>query len=409
MDPSVSPQSCHPSRPPHLQIPASSSTVDVRVIDTNTRLFLKPGLFYEPALPRVEGPNAPVYCFLVSHGDRHVVFDLGVRTDWEAYAPRVVQLVKATTRVTSCERDVAAVLDDYYHASSSSSSNGGEDHHRAAHLLLPSSAEVEAVVWSHSHFDHAGDPSRFPAHTQLVVGPGVRAASWPGYPTNPDALVLDSDAAGRVVREIKFREEEDGATAGDGGDGPPPLQVAGFDAFDYFGDGSFYLLDAPGHAAGHMCALARTTADPLSFVFMGADACHHPGVLRPSQHLPLPRPAEGDGSSETQEGEHQHLESHGGCFGDLLARIAAWKKTSDEPFYHLPRGPMFLDHEAAVETVAKIQELDAAGNVLVLLAHDDSLHGHLPLFPERVNHWQSLGLREDTRWLFCKELEDFKP
>lgn len=39
-----------------------------------------------------------------------------------------------------------------------------------------------------------------------------------------------------------------------------------------FGDGSFYLLEAPGHATGHMCGLARTTADPPLFVFMGADA-----------------------------------------------------------------------------------------------------------------------------------------
>ncbi|KUI60955.1 hypothetical protein VP1G_08125 [Cytospora mali] len=70
---------------------------------------------------------------------------------------------------------------------------------------------------------------------------------------------------------------------------------------------------------------------------------------------------------------------------------------------------MFADHDSAMDTVAKIQELDAAGNVLVLLAHDDSLGGRLPLFPERVNDWQSQRLCESTRWLFLKELGHAEP
>lgn len=350
-----------------IQIPAHSAypSSNCIYIQSDTRLYLKPGLFWEPELNGFDGPNAPIYCFLISHGDRHVVFDLGVRTDWENYAPRIVQLIKASTRVTSCERDVASVLDD---------DNSG---------LGIRSSDIEAVVWSHSHFDHAGDPSRFPPSTQLVVGPGVKASSWPGYPSNPDGTVLDSDAADRIVREIDF--------------GSTDLRVGPFNAFDYFSDGSFYLLDAPGHATGHMCALARTTADPPSFVFMGADACHHPGVLRPSQYLPLPQPT-----------PSEHLNSYGGCPGDLLMQLGTWK-SPNEPFFEVARGPLFPDHPAAMETVAKILELDAADNVLVLLAHDDSLEGRLPLFPERVNGWQTQGLREETRWLFCRELEHVKP
>ncbi|KAI9648457.1 hypothetical protein NHQ30_003091 [Ciborinia camelliae] len=322
---------------------------------------MKPGLFYEPILPGFDGPNAPIYCFLVSHNDRHVVFDLGVRIDWENYAPRIVQLIKATTQVTTCDKDVASVLDD---------DDSG---------LGIRSSDIEAIVWSHSHFDHAGDPSRFPPSTQLVVGPGVKASSWPGYPSNPDGVVLDSDAAGREVREISF------SSTG--------LRVGPFDAFDYFSDGSFYLLDAPGHSPGHICALARTTADPPTFVFMGADACHHPGVLRPTKYLPLPKPT----SSE-------HLNGYGACPGDLLMQLWKWKSPC-EPFFNVAPGLVCYDHADAIKTVAKIQELDAAGNVLVLLAHDDSLDEFLPLFPKRVNDWQAQGLRESTRWLFCKELK----
>jgi glyoxylase-like metal-dependent hydrolase (beta-lactamase superfamily II) len=345
---------CHFASPFSIQL--------TELVHRNTRLYLKPGIFWEPILEGFEGPHAPVYCFLVSHGDRHIVFDLGVRTDWENLAPRIVQLVKATTQVTSNDRDIASVLDD---------DNSG---------LGIRSSDIEAIVWSHSHFDHAGDPSRFPSSTQLVVGPGVKASSWPGYPSNPDGVVLDSDATGREVREISFESD---------------LRIGRFDAFDYFGDGSFYLLDAPGHATGHICGLARTTADPPTFVFMGADSCHHPGVLRPTSHLPLPNP--------TMKPSH----SYGGCPGDLLTKLKSWQDPQ-KPFFHVARGPLFPDHDAAVDTVSKIQELDAADNVLVLLAHDDSLGGHLPLFPKLLNGWKGWNLQEDTRWEFCKELENVK-
>jgi hypothetical protein len=85
---------------------------------------------------------------------------------------------------------------------------------------------------SHSHFDHTGDPSTFPASTKLVVGPGTQAHCRPGYPLNLDALVLEKAFLGREVMEIEY--PEDG------------LSINGMKAFDYFGDGSFYLLDAPG-------------------------------------------------------------------------------------------------------------------------------------------------------------------
>ncbi|PIG81788.1 hypothetical protein AARAC_011840 [Aspergillus arachidicola] len=318
--------------PPFHQIPASCSTVDVRVIDTNTRLYLKPGIFYEPAIPS-QGRACPP----------------------TASSSRTAIATLFLTWV-----DVASVLD--------SDTSG----------LNIRSSDIEAIVWSHNHFDHTGDPSRFPTSTQLIVGPGVKKGSWPGYPSRPDGTVLDSDAVGREIREINFDNTG--------------LRIGRFDAFDYFGDGSFYLLDAPGHSAGHMCALARTTAYPPSFVFMGADACHHPGVLRPSQYLPLPRPLSGG-----------DLVGCGGCPGNLLMQLASWKSPS-EPFYHLARGQFFPDYAAAMETVAKIQELDAAGNVLVLLAHDNSLEEHLPLFPQLVNDWLVQGLRDTTIWSFCKEI-----
>ncbi|KAI2465126.1 hypothetical protein F4781DRAFT_425033 [Annulohypoxylon bovei var. microspora] len=346
-----------PKPPPSLQIPDSSYTVDVRVIDTGTLLHLNPSLFWQPAIDGFTGLHAPIYCFLVSHGSQHVIFDLGVRTDWENYAPKIVSIIKATTTVTPGS-DVPSILDG--------DTSG----------LGIRSADVGAVIWSHSHFDHVGDVSKFPPTTDLIVGPGVRSASWPGWPTNPDAAVLDSDAEGRVVREVSFE-------AG--------LKIGRFDAMDFFGDGSFYLLDAPGHALGHLCALARTTAHEPTFVFMGADACHHPGLLRQSNYLPLP----------SVTALTRVLASQLQCPGELLQQLT----NPDEPSFTVaPR--MFPDHDAAMDTVQKIQELDAVDNCLVLIAHDLSLRDKIPLFPETINSWKASEVKTDTRWLFCN---DFMP
>lgn len=194
--------------------------------------------------------------------------------------------------------------------------------------------------------------------------------------------MLDSDiAGGRVVREISFDQK---------------LEFGRFDAFDFFGDGSFYLLDAPGHAVGHICAVARTTTSPSSFVFMGADACHHPGALRPTEYLPLPTspPIPPPPSSNTT--------NLGTCPGSLLQRLTI-AQSATKPFFTVAQGPLFPDHEAAMDTVQKIQQLDALDNVFVLIAHDLSLRDRIPLFPERINGWEERDLGGKTRWVFCGE------
>lgn len=46
---------------------------------------------------------------------------------------------------------------------------------------------------------------------------------------------------------------------------------------DFFGDGSLYLVDAPGHLQGHLNMLART--GPGKWVYLGGDACHDRRIL----------------------------------------------------------------------------------------------------------------------------------
>lgn len=282
-----------------------------------------------------------------------MLFDLGVRKDWENYSPSMVSLIQSISEVRS-PTNISEILD------ANSKSTG------------ITSRDIEAVIWSHQHFDHIGDVTTFPPSTELVVGPGVRDLCVPGYPTKPDAMMLEADLTGRCVREASFDQE--------------CLWIGRFKAYDFFGDGSFYLLDAPGHCPGHLCGFARVTSSEdstsSSFIFMGADACHHAGILRPTKNHPLP-------SSFPVDIMRIHREIR--------------PNSLHEPFF-VQSQKLFPHYEQAVETVRNIQDLDALENVFVILAHDGSLQEHLTFFPERINDWEVNGVKDRTRWLFCENL-----
>ncbi|KAL8785500.1 MAG: hypothetical protein Q9213_003326 [Squamulea squamosa] len=348
-----------PKAAPLLDIPPSNSTVTVRVIDSTTRLEINPDIFWRPKIQGLKPIQAPIFCFLISNGDQHVLFDLGVRRDWENYAPDTVRLIKATTTVQT-EKNISEILD--------SDTSG----------LGITSADISAIIWSHSHFDHIGDPSTFPQTTTLVVGPGFKAHCQPAYPSNPSSAILDSDTRGRPVREIGFQNDN------------PGLYAGRFPAIDFFGDGSFYLLDAPGHAIGHICGLARVTSSPDSFIFMGADACHHAGLLRPNEYMPLP-------CSIQPPRVHESLRN--GC----RTGTRGLQRPSNEPFF-MPSERAFPAQAEAKETLQKIMDLDAQENVFVVLAHDTSLEGQIELYPKPANKWMDKGWKLRTRWISCEEL-----
>ncbi|KAI9934664.1 hypothetical protein MW887_000281 [Aspergillus wentii] len=176
------------------------------------------------------------------------------------------------------------------------------------------------------------------------------------------------------------------------------MNIAGFGAFDYFGDGSFYLLDTPGHATGHLCGLARTTQD--TFIFMGGDIAHHCGEFRPSNHHPIPSklfPNPLDLSSVLP------------CPGSLFTSIHPDGR-SDTPYYRIgtwPDGSTAADDlQEAEKSLKKLEVYDAkADQVFVILAHDPAMRGVIDFFPSDVNRWREKGWGEKTRWAF---LRDFK-
>ncbi|KZP20337.1 Metallo-hydrolase/oxidoreductase [Athelia psychrophila] len=111
-------------------------------------------------------------------------------------------------------------------------------------------------------------------------------------------------------------------------------------AVDYFKDGSLYLVDAPGHYPGHLNALARI--GPNQFVLLAADCCHHRLCFAPGERL-------------------VSRESH-------------------------------VDIEVAQTTLESVKAMHKAKNVVVLLAHDDTLLHELGderLFPSPLNAWAS--------------------
>lgn len=190
----------------------------------------------------------------------------------------------------------------------------------------------------------------------------------------------------------------------------PHFKIGQFHAHDYFGDGSFYLLDVPGHAIGHMCGLARTTS--TSFILLGADACHFTGSLRPSPYVPLPETLD-----STAFGLDAIFPSHCPCtlFGDCHpGQSEDSKRTTSYYTASKAAGSAYVDPYVANQSIGSMKEFDANPDVFVCLAHDPGLFEVLPLLntstKNYINDWQSRGYKEKTRWRFLNELpRDGKP
>lgn len=216
--------------------------------------------------------------------------------------------------------------------------------------------------------------SIFPTSTELVVGPGFSEKWSPGFPAKPDAPVREEDLAGRRVREISFGRGEPRA-------GP-------FPAHDFFGDGSFYLLDAPGHCLAHIVGLARTSTSPDTFIMMGGDLVHHGAELRPSPHTPIP-------DSLPQEGVSRQS---GTRFREMNVRRG---RRADQPFIE---PALFEDEHLSTQTIQRAQVADAQDNVWFVFAHDTSLSGSVDLFPQTANAWKEKGWKERVEWKFLGDL-----
>ncbi|KAF8208864.1 hypothetical protein K438DRAFT_1813029 [Mycena galopus ATCC 62051] len=344
-----------------LGIPAADATVSIKafnVVDDIASVVVPAGMFMEPVPAGREVLHAPVFVFLVEHvaTGRRVVFDLGPRKDQENMAPPIAELFKSGHFAMSIDRDVTEQLID----------DGVE---------LES---ISAVIWSHAHFDHTGDMSKFPASTELVISSSTNAVS---YTVDPKSHLVESDLAGRKFVLLNFEDS--------------PLKIGGFKALDFFRDGSFYVLDVPGHLAGHVCALARVT--PTSFVLLGGDGCHHAGMLRPTAKLHRHFPCPGALLASTRRSvsaAHFPAPDAESEF-DLAACTKPMLDVADEGSYE--------DKPTARSSIARMGDFDANSDVFVALAHDETLVDVVGPFPVLLNAWQEKGWKDRVTWAFLDQ------
>ncbi|QKX63861.1 uncharacterized protein TRUGW13939_11032 [Talaromyces rugulosus] len=362
--------------PPPLNIPASLAVCDLWAVDAACEIVVSTTSLMQPEIKGHEKLNLPTFVFYIYNArlDKRVLFDNGSRKDWWNLPPAVLHGITSKGVLgLDVKDDVFDILQD------SKEKNVNAD-------------QVDAVVWSHFHYDHTGNIQRFPPSTKIIVGPGFTKEFLPGYPIRQDSPLHQSDfEGGRELVEIGFNK-----TSG--------LKIGKYDAHDYFGDGSFYLLNTPGHTVGHISALVRTT--PGTFVFLGGDISHFPGMYRPTKYVPMPLTLPLETKLDTPRLPVP-------CPCSLFTachpkNISGKEEEARSSTFYEPShdaSSWYDDPAEAVRSVEALKEFDANENVFVAIAHDPALREVVDLFPHgQMNDWKAKGWAQKSHWHFVNEL-----
>ncbi|PSN62658.1 hypothetical protein BS50DRAFT_532089 [Corynespora cassiicola Philippines] len=251
----------------------------------------------EPGKTLARTFDVPDYVFLIEHLATHTyyIFDLGMRKDLDNLPPLIRD--KIVPQFPCIPVSPVDLLNEY-----------GSPEQQPEN--------IKAVIFSHMHFDHVGDAGKTGfTEAELWIGPTCCTYARPGYPVDPNGVTLSENLplTGRKIVEPfipdslleKGRDRRIGKVAKGKADGlyegvelrEPErgwVGLGAFDrAFDVFGDGAAYLVDAPGHSAGHQMMLCRVKADLHSsgeddFVLLAGDCFHHPALLKEPERTARP-------------------------------------------------------------------------------------------------------------------------
>ncbi|KXN88231.1 N-acyl homoserine lactonase AttM [Leucoagaricus sp. SymC.cos] len=254
-------------------------------------VLLNHAMFIDNAPPD-EKHLTPSLSFLLQHSKKNIkfLFDLGLRKDWENSPPKVVHWMKTVYNV-EIPQDVVDSLEK------------GK----------MSPLDIDTVCLSHVHFDHTGYTVPF-ARSEFVVGADSHKLFEAGFwPQNPDSFfpanLLPNERTRYLGDELDWKPI-----------GPFPR------AFDFYGDGSVYIIDAPGHLLGHINLLARTSADG-GWIYLAGDTAHHWNLITGKSAIACGHPG------------HLHETAH-------------------------------QDKALAEETIRRVAEVMKIPRVRVILAHD---------------------------------------
>ena len=154
-----------------------------------------------------------------------------------------------------------------------------------------------------------------------------------------------------------------------------------------------------------MCALSRTS--PNSFIFLGGDCAHHGSEWRPTEYLPLP----GDIKPSPLPALCPSI-----CPGSLFTTIHRFHDESavspeddtaamTHPFC-TPIDDAAYNGAEARESVEHMSEFDAHENILVMIAHDNTMLDVVDFFPCLANDWKKKGWKENGHWKFLGDFHE---